>query len=234
MIDLHSHILFGVDDGARTLEESVEMVRGLAKLGVTTVCATPHFVTDTEYASKRAMNELRVFELSNALAAAEIKVRVVLGNEIYLDRETLTHVEAGAATGINGSRYLLVELPLSGWFDGCEDVMFELMQAGYRLILAHPERYESVQWHLELAEHFVHNGILLQCNLGSLMGRYGRQARRTATALLKRGLVFGMGSDLHRPTSGRTLAAGLKRLSKICSDSRAREILVDNPRQILA
>ena len=145
MIDIHTHILPGVDDGAENFYESIEIVKYLARQGVTDIIATPHYVNETEYTSERAEN-LRLFDaLKRELAAAGVKTRIFLGNEIYIDPEILELIKTEKISSLAESKYLLVELPLSGNFPNYEDYFNDLILRGYKVILAHPERYETVQ-----------------------------------------------------------------------------------------
>ena len=214
MIDLHAHVLPGVDDGAKTLLDSVTMLKELSLLGVTTVYATPHFVEGTKYTSSVEVNQARLKELAVALEEAGVPVKVRLGNEVYLSRNTLELVESGKVMTLGGSEYLLVELPMSGWFDGCDEVMLELLQAGYKVVLAHPERYESIQKHFPLAEEFFRMGVRFQCNMGSFAGEYGAKARKVVKKLASRGMIYGLGSDIHRPAQSGVVGDGLREFEK--------------------
>lgn len=196
--DLHSHILPGIDDGARTLDESVEMVRELADLGVRRVVATPHYMVETIYTSPRKENLKLVRKLQKRLDAEGILVEVLLGNEIYINEQIEELVSLGLVAPLDGSEYLLVELPMSGEYPGYKDILAELMSDGFKVILAHPERYATVQEDFGVVEELYDAGVLLQCNLGSFAGQYGKSAQKVAEKLVASGMVFGFGSDIHR------------------------------------
>ncbi len=234
MIDIHSHILPGVDDGARTLTDSVEIVRELMMAGVTDVVATPHYIIDTNYVSSRFEN-LQIFErLKQVVADEGLKINLYLGNEIYIDNEILQLLKKNTISTMAGSRYLLVELPLNEEFPNYQDVFLELMNEGYKVILAHPERYAIVQNNYEVMEELSEMGVLLQCNLGSIVGKYGSGAKKVIKRLAKEKRIFALGSDIHHAGRGEYLRLGQKKLAKYYSEAELGKILVRNARRIIA
>lgn len=232
MIDIHSHILPGVDDGARTLAESVEVVKGLAAQGVTGIIATPHYIDETIYTVQRAENQILIEELRRKLLEAGVGVNLYLGNEIYISPKLKELLRSGVVSPLAGSNYLLVELPMSGWFPGVLDILKDLKRWGYQVILAHPERYTSMQEDFGVVQQIWEAGILLQCNLGSFTGRYGRQAQKTAEKLAKKQMIFALGSDAHR-NHGEQVLAAVEKLRKYFNESELRKLLVENPGEIV-
>ena len=197
MIDIHSHILPRVDDGARTLEDSVRMVRELGEAGISKIIATPHYVDETSYTSPKSTNEKLLAELRSALKVAGIDVEVYLGNEIHITERLLELVEEGTVATLANTRYILVELPMNGVFPNAEDILMETMEVGYKVVLAHPERY--TEFTIEKVEEWRELGILMQCEIGSLSGRYGKEARKLAREMARRRLVWKIASDIHHP-----------------------------------
>lgn len=232
MIDLHSHILPGIDDGASSLDDSVALVRELESVGVSEVFATPHYVDETIYTSPRSRNLELIDELSRRLLQEGIKTRVHLGNEIYICKDIEGLLKAGTISAMGGSDYVLVELPMSGDFPGYRDILLALIRDGYHVILAHPERYTSFQNDFSLISDLYEMGVLLQCNLGSFAGQYGRGAFKTARKLAKSKMIFGVGSDIHHVHPG-LLAEGMRKLAKYYSSEELAEILTGNPGKIL-
>ncbi|MBQ9017742.1 hypothetical protein IJ118_01620 [Candidatus Saccharibacteria bacterium] len=232
MIDLHSHILPGIDDGAKTLADGVEVVRELAAAGVNDIVATPHYIEETIYTSPRKQNLKLIRELRKALAAAGVRVNIYLGNEIYINGEILKLLAAGEISPMAGSKHLLVELPMDGDFPNWEDILLALIQAGHQVILAHPERYASVQKDYGIVDDLVDMGVLLQCNLGSFAGHYGKRAKKTVEKLARDKRIFAMGSDAHR-CHGELWNEGLKRMRKYYSEAELHDVLVENPRKVL-
>ena len=233
MIDIHSHILPGIDDGARNIAESVEIVRSLAEQGVTDVVATPHYIDGTSFVSPRSDNLKLLNELRQALVDEGVQVNLYLGNEIYICKRIAELVKAGKISAMGESRCLLVELPLDEEFPNYEDYLLDLKEQGFQVILAHPERYMIVQNDFEIVRYLHNQGILLQCNLGSLIGRYGKEAKKVIKRLAKEKMIFAMGSDMHRPGRTPYVAMGQKKLAKYYSDHELRWLLVGNPRKIL-
>ena len=132
MIDLHSHILPGVDDGSRNIEDSLAILRGLEKQSITRVVLTPHYVTETNYNSSFVKNQKIFAELQKKVKAEKIKIKLHLANEIYIDPEIRKLIRTKKISGINGAKNLLIELPMSGEFDEYESIS--------------REEYEAMQW----------------------------------------------------------------------------------------
>ena len=233
MIDIHSHIIPGVDDGARNFEDSVQIVRWLASQGVTDVIATPHYVYETDYVSPRAQNLQLLEGLKDRLVDEGVDVKVYLGNEIYIDRDIARLIRAGEMSTMADSEYLLVELPLNDEYSDWEDILIDLMNRGYQVILAHPERYEIVQKDYEIVKRLHEAGILLQCNLASLVGRYGKRAQKIIRKIAKDKMIFALGSDVHRRGRSDYLVLAQKKLARYYDARELNQLLVVNPSKIL-
>lgn len=193
-VDLHFHLLPGVDDGPATMAESLELARAAVADGTATVLATPHvrpdFVTDVAELPERAR------ELEDALARARVGLRVVLGGELghqMVGRLSQADLEL-IAIGPPGGRWLLLESPFAGFDADFEDAAEELRERGFGIVLAHPERTPSGGATLreELAR-----GTLLQVNAASLLGLNGSAAERTARGLVLGGEAAVIASDAH-------------------------------------
>ncbi len=233
MIDLHCHIIPNVDDGAKSFEESIEIIRGLSSLGFTEIIATPHYIVDSNYCNPKLRNQSILHALRVRVKEAKIKAKIFLGNEIYIDPSIAALIKKGKISTLNDSEYILVELPMSGEFTDYEDILVSLQYAGYKVILAHPERYYTFQRDFDLITRLTEQGILLQCNLGSFVGQYGRHAKKTAKKIAKHKLIFGIGTDTHRVRDWSEYAKALKKLSKYYDEKELKTILVTNPRKII-
>ncbi len=233
MIDLHSHILPGIDDGAKTFDDSLEILRGLASQGITEVVLTPHYVVDTSYVSTRKANQKIFAELQTKIKQANIPVQVYLANEIYIDREIEKLLKAEIISPINDTKNILVELPMSGEFQDYEDILLSLKYAGWNVILAHPERYHSFQKNYNLILSLVNQGILLQSNLGSIIGQYDKEAKKTVKHLAKDKLIYCFGTDIHRVRDFSEIAKAQKKLRKYYSEEELEEVLNRNPHKII-
>ena len=233
MIDLHSHILPGVDDGARTYEDSLEIIRELAEQGVTDVLATPHYINETMYMSSRAENSHILEQLRGELTNAGIDVQLHLGNELYIDKDIYDFVQQGKVATIAGGDYILVELPLNEAYPDYIDILGSLMERGLKVILAHPERYLIVQDNSETIEELCDLGVLLQCNLGSFIGQYGKAVEKTAVRLAKDKKIFAVGSDIQHPRKNDSIRKAQKKLGKYYNQRELEQILSVNPSKVL-
>ena len=233
MIDIHSHILPGIDDGSRDYEESIEMIRCLADAGVTDIIFTPHYVPDSKWTSTRYKNQRLLANVRARLEREKIKINIHLGNEIYINAEILDLLATKAISPLADSKYVLVELPMSGEWDGYEDVLLMIKQAGYKPVLAHPERYHAFQKDYSFITELCNMGILMQCNLGSIIGQYGRKPRKTVKKMAKDGLIFCLGSDIHRPRAAADLIKAQVKLGRYYDEAGLKQILDKNPRKIL-
>lgn len=233
MIDTHSHILPGIDDGAKTFSDSIDIIRELSEQGVTDIIATPHYVCETQYISPRSENRKLLKEVKKRVLAAAINVNLYLGNEIYIDSKIPELLKQKVVTPLASSKYLLVEMPLDEEYPSYLDYFEELIANGYKAVLAHPERYQIIQKNYDLI-HVLHDaGVLFQCNAGSFVGKYGRSAKKIVKKLAKDKLIFMLGSDTHR-SGGRPyiLLAG-KKLKRYFTDQELKQILETNPRKII-
>jgi protein-tyrosine phosphatase len=198
MIDLHAHILPGLDDGVSTVEEACELARRAAADGVTAIAATPHVRED--YPTTAAQMEAAVRELRQELRVADIVVDILPGGEIALDTLGLLGREELLRFSLAQSgRYLLVEFPYVGWPLALETSLWKVRAAGLVPIIAHPERNREVQEHPGRLAPVVAAGTLVQITAASLDGRLGQSSQRAARALLNDGNAHLVASDAHGP-----------------------------------
>lgn len=233
MIDIHSHILPGVDDGVKTLASSIELIRELSRSGATDIIATPHYVSETRYVSRKDNNLRLLEEVKSALLAEQINVEIYLGNEIYIDPKIAKMVSEGTISSMAGSKYVLVELPLNKSYPSYRDILVDLLDMGYRVILAHPERYEIIQTSYNVLLELHSLGVLFQCNLGSVMGKYGIEAKTVVKRIMKDSLVFAFGSDAHHCHGVDYWVKAQKKVSRYCSERQFNQAMTLNPRKML-
>lgn len=206
MIDLHTHILPGLDDGAASLEESLELARTLAGRGVTAVAGTPHIDHDhgVDADSATAAGSL----LANAIDAEGIDIELIVAGEIDLVRALDTPDDDLRRLSLDepGST-LLIETPYGPLTAAFEPMLNELMGRGFRVLLAHPERNASVQEDADRVGRWVERGVLVQLTAGAIAAgpRSRRRSARSAWELMRRGLAHAVASDVHRPTGDRPL-----------------------------
>ena len=199
MIDLHSHILPGLDDGARDLDEALAIARAAVADGIGSIAATPHVRED--YPTSADEMERGVVEFRRALEAAEIELEVFTGAEIALDQLDLLGPDDLRRFGLGGNpSYLLVETPYTQWPPAFVDIVLRLVSAGFTPLIAHPERNPIVQQDPEpRVAALVEGGALVQVTAGSVDGRLGSRSRACADRLIDAGLVHVIASDAHSP-----------------------------------
>jgi protein-tyrosine phosphatase len=231
VIDLHSHILPGVDDGARSLAESVAIARAAVEDGIEAIAATPHVRSD--YPTEPETMERLVRELRDELARLEVPLDVRPGGEIALDRLPSLGPDELRRFGLGGSaRYLLVEFPYYGWPLELGERIFALKMAGITPVIAHPERNGEVQASPRRVEQLVASGALVQLTAASLDGRLGRAPRETGVKLIELGLAHLIASDAHSPAvRGIGMAAAAEAVG---DEELARWLTVETPAAIVA
>ena len=195
MIDLHSHILPGLDDGAATLESSLEMARVAVADGTATIVATPH--ADAHYDVRPPARDAALATLRVALEQERIPLEVLPGAEIAIDVLIDLDAESRDARRLGGGPYLLLECPLaqtSGTFDA---YLERLLGEGERIVLAHPERCPAFQRSPERLERLVHAGALTSVTAGAFRGSFGTTVQRFAFAMVANGWAHSVASDCH-------------------------------------
>jgi protein-tyrosine phosphatase len=234
MIDLHAHLLHGVDDGPETLEEAVEMCREAADDGIEAIVVTPHQRHGFWPNADRALLQELFGELQGAVGGKPV---LALGAEIRVDSELLHEVDrypGGSLLPLAGSRYLLLEFPTVAIGPDPRDVVHELTVAGWRPILAHPERIPWLVDRPALMTELVERGALLQLTGGSITGEHGRGPQECCFVLLDEDLVHFVASDAHdshvRPPR---LSDAVRALTERWGEARARLLTEGNPRAVL-
>ena len=199
MIDLHSHVLPGLDDGSRDLEESLDMLRLAVAAGTRVLCATPH-VFGPSHDVPRAAAESAFAALTEAARAAGIAIELRLAAEAWFrpDLPTLAREGRLPTYAVAGKRYALIEFPPTHVPNEALETYFALRLEGVTPVVAHPERNPSFWARPELAERFREQGALLQVTAGSMTGLFRKEARDCARSLVERGAVDLIASDAHR------------------------------------
>ena len=234
MHDLHTHILPGVDDGARTSDDTVRMARVAAEHGTKVILATPHRADITRNWSVQHVRDL-LDEMSGLIQSQRIDLTLLLGMENHLDLDLPEEFSKGRALPMNDSRYILVEMPFFGRPNYVEDVLFQLQVQGLTPVLAHPERIEAFQRQPELLARFVERGMLSQITGGSITGHFGGRVRRFTETLLRRGLVHIIASDTDFPDGARSpdLSHCVSAAASIVGPERARRMVDGTPKAVL-
>jgi protein-tyrosine phosphatase len=195
MVDIHSHIVWGLDDGATNMEQSLRMLRAAAESGTTDIVATPH--SNAEFVYQGDLVDQRIRELA---LRTEGKPRIHRGCDLHLSFDNIDDVLQGlGGYSINGTQYLLVECPDFHVGKHTEKVLQRLLDSGIVPVVTHPERNPVLQHKLSRVEEWVELGCLVQVTALSISGGFGRHACSAAGRLLERGLVHVVASDAHDP-----------------------------------
>jgi protein-tyrosine phosphatase len=195
--DIHSHLIPGIDDGVQTMEESLDMIRAFSQLGYKNLWTTPHIMSDYFKNTPEIILE-GLEKVRAAVKSAGIEMNISAAAEYYLDEYFLKKLKEKNVLTI-ADKYLLFEVSYINPPDNLHSVIFDINVAGYTPILAHPERYNY--WFEKFDEYkkVKEEGALLQINVNSLTGYYGKLSKRTAERLIDENMVDFIGSDLHGP-----------------------------------
>jgi len=194
-VDMHSHFIPGIDDGAKTIEDSVEMISGMSELGYRKVITTPHIMSDY-YKNTPEIILGGMENVKRALQKADVTIAMEAASEYYLDFDFERKLTEEKLLTF-GKNYLLFEISYMNPPDNLFHVIFKMQTMGYKPILAHPERYNF--WHTDFQkyEDFVDKGILLQMNINSLSGYYSMGTKSIAEKLIEKKMISFIGTDCH-------------------------------------
>lgn len=233
MIDIHCHIIPGVDDGAPSMQEALLMADMAASSGVRHIVATPHFRGEPESLQELDAIRRQFRRLQEAVAREGIPLTLSFGAEVLCLRETAAMAARKQLPTLNDSRYVLAEF----YFDEPPAFMSEALHriaaSGYTPVVAHPERYVAVQQDPRLAGHWFRQGYILQLNKGSVLGAFGSRVEHTANHILADGAAHLIASDAHRADFRTPHMGELRRwVFAHCSPEYAEILLERNPRRI--
>lgn len=201
MIDMHNHILYGIDDGCKTIEESIETIKNMKKIGFNNIVLTPHYIEDSSFKANNNLKLQRLEILKEELLKNNIDVNLFLGNEIFINESINELIINKEIRSINNTRYILIELPFNNQILNLDDYLYELKLKGYKIIIAHPERYTYFKDNYEEARKLYDSGVLFQVNYGSIIGQYGSSSLKLVKKLLKDDMVDFISTDIHKPSS---------------------------------
>jgi len=195
MIDIHCHILPGVDDGAKNVEDSITMAKEAAKEGIHTIVATPHL--NNQYDNRKVEIREKVEELNLNLQAANINVKILPGQEPRIFGEILADFEKGDIQTLNDSQYLFIEFPSSHVPRYTEKLLFDLQVKGLTPIIVHPERNAELIERPDVLYNLVEKGALTQVTASSLCGYFGKKIKNFSIQLIENNLTHFIASDAH-------------------------------------
>ena len=194
--DLHSHLIPGIDDGSKSMEESIEMIKMFAVQGYTKLITTPHIMSH-RYPNTRAVIEEGLQALKEELRERDIAIEIEAASEYYLDETVMALVDERDIMTF-GDNYMLFEMSYVQPLLMLEEMLFEIKVAGYRPVLAHPERYIYMHEDFSKYERLKEKGVLLQVNVPSFGGYYSKSIQQVAKKLSEAGMIDFLGSDAHK------------------------------------
>lgn len=233
MIDLHCHILPGIDDGAPDLKVSLAMARCAVADGITHTACTPHIYPGL-YENQQAGIEQAITQLRAVFAAEDIPLQLCIGADTHLAPDLIASIRGGRVPTLNGSRYLLLEPPHHVAPPQFEESVFQLMAAGYVPVITHPERLSWIETHYPIFQRLVKQGAWMQLTSGSLTGRFGRRPQYWAVRMLEERIVHILATDSHhidrRPP---LLAEGREAAARRIGEEQAKYLVTTRPQGIL-
>ena len=230
MIDIHNHSLFNIDDGSRSLEESLELLKAAAKQGVSDIILTPHFSLDGTYHMSKEMLEARVAELSNYASEHNIDINLHLGHELFIHRDLPECLYEGKCASLANSRYILVEFPFDEYQDTYDYILEDLRAMGYIIIIAHPERYRYVMNDVNFVLRWLDEGDLLQCNQSILLKK---ETEKLVKQMLDHHMISFIASDTHGNKRLSKMDEAYQTLVSMTSKEVADKLMYYNPLKIL-
>lgn len=230
MIDIHTHILPEIDDGSKSVDQTLEMIEEAYLAGFTDIITTSHYIEDTYDIDKDDRDLL----IENIKPLIEQNIKLHNGAETYISPDIVELYQNGTIPTLADSDYVLFELPMNSEVIYVENIIKNLKWHGYIPIIAHPERYGSVKRNINKVIELTEMGALLQCNYGSFLGKYGDDALETVIKLLKKDKITFLGTDTHRPQSIYTeVDKAIKVIKKYSNNEIVEKLTTINPQMIL-
>ncbi len=229
IVDIHSHIIPGIDDGSKNMEMSLEMIRNAEENGTKEIVATPHYLMEYGEATIEEVKNY-VKKLNVVLENEKIDVKIYSGQEVYFTEKIIEDYMQGNIGTINDSRYMLIEFPMREFNENMFDILYELQIRNIVPIIAHPERYKFFIEKPLIINHFINEGYLFQVNAGSIEGKFGEHVKKTANCFLGENIYNFIGSDAHNIKNRNT---GLKSALNLIDKDMNIDIFKDSSKKIL-
>ncbi|AAK81002.1 protein-tyrosine phosphatase [Clostridium acetobutylicum] len=196
MVDIHSHIIPGIDDGSNSLETTLKMMEIANEAGLTKMVATSHYFRGRFENSISAITS-EAEKLNSIFKKKAVDIEVIPGQEVFIDNHTLEAHKNGIIGCIRDTNYMLVEFDMMSLLENAADILYEIQIRGIKPIIAHPERYTYIQRDLYKINDLIDENIYFQVNAGSIEGLFGKTVQKTAIKLIEEGLVSFIASDAH-------------------------------------
>ena len=233
-IDIHVHILPGIDDGPKTLDDSVVLAKAFVNEGITRIIATPHFIPGTAWAASRVSISEKISELQSYLVEKGIPLSIFPGMEIAYHPKLISRLEKNLLQSLANSGTYLLEPSFNDSSNDLLECAKQLMNRGCGVILAHPERIPSFQKTIEPLLELVKEGLQVQLNAGSLLNKFGQSSKRLAINLIEDQSVHFLASDAHSIETRKPLTgADWETLNDLLGDDLLTQICIKNPSLLL-
>lgn len=233
MIDFHTHILPNIDDGAKSIDETFNLIKEAQAVGFDAVVLTSHY-RENYYETDTPEREVWLKAIYENLKIKNVDTNLYLGNEIYLTENIINLLEEGKASTINDTSYALFEMSKDVEPDNLYELVHEMVHCKIVPILAHPERYKFIQKEPELVYELIKNGVLMQANYGSIIGKYGKKAQIIVRKLLENNMIHFLGTDVHRQnTIYKDIPKILEELSNLIGEEKLEQLTTINPQLAL-
>ncbi|WP_420317890.1 tyrosine-protein phosphatase [Ekhidna sp.] len=219
LVDLHSHLIPGIDDGTQTISQSLNLIKTLESLGVKKIITTPHI--HPRYPNTPELINEKSKVLIDTVSNSELNIMIEVAAEYYVDESFHESILKDDPILSFGDNYVLVEAPFQNKPMNFENVLFDLQSKGYKPVLAHPERYQFLEGSLEWLIELKKRNVLLQLTIGSIGGYYGSAPNKMGSMLLKQEMIDFVGSDLHHSKHLDAFKKGLK--SKVIQKALSKE-----------
>ena len=233
MIDFHTHVLPNIDDGARSIEETIRLVEEAKEVGFEAIISTSHYM-EGYYETNAPERELWINIIYKKLQEENVKMKLYLGNEIYLSENIVSLLQEEKASTINDTSYVLFEMPFNIEPMNLYNVVYEMLKNNLVPVLAHPERYCFIQQEPEMISELIEKGVLMQSNYASIIGYYGKTAQIIVKKMLQNNLVHFLGSDVHRAnTIYPQIPQIITKLTQLIGKEKLEELTTNNPKLAL-
>ena len=198
MIDLHCHILPNVDDGSKSIEETIAILKRAEKAGFNTICFTPHYA-EPQYLNSKQQNEKILEQVKEKIKVYDIQIDVLLGNEVFIRPNIENLLQNQQITTLANTQYVLIEVPMFQELpqEIIKSMLDTVKQKGFKVVIAHPERYISIQKNPSKILEYFGEDVIFQGNYASILGAYGKDAQKTIKKLLKDKMIHYFSSDIH-------------------------------------
>ncbi len=235
MIDLHSHILPGIDDGPETLDKSIELAKEYEDAGFKQIVATPHWIPGTAWMASANHVLQKVSAFNQELKQGHSAIHVYAGQEIAIDNNIAALLDQKQVLSLAGGPYVLIESPFQRFPFRWQKIFFAILSGGYRILLAHPERCDQIINDPSMIDAVLDVGAYLQVNADSFLGRYGKPVEKTAFRLAAQGYIHCLATDSHDPVyrSPRNFKKALALAERYIGPENTDIIVRQNPARVL-